>query len=355
MLDAGLETQENLSARMNFNNRQSETCNSQVRRQMMTLSATVFVLGAGFNADASIEARTNARYPLSQNLAKACFGLDELPADCSIEDHFANAIRDHHSKPMRILSDLLIDADYHVGMRLRAYAGNDDNVYLTFLRRFRSATFLTFNYDSLVEMLLLSLNCWRPDDGYGMPVSVELPLYPPPLPDRSDSLVLHLHGSLMVYPQELTIVKKPSRSFPMLERRAEPAFLFDSDVLDAAFFPFERAFSSLSFMHTDERIVAPVLDKAPELRRVFVQNTYDRAAVALRESTHIVAIGYRFGSYDRASYEPLLRAKRSSMLTIVSPDAVEIADRLGSEHRNLTCTPVPATFADWARQGFRYE
>src|SRR5439155_17749244 len=118
-------------------------------------------------------------------LPKLALVSTKCPQTARLRTIFANAIRDHHSKPMRILSDLLIDADYHVGMRLRAYAGNDDNVYLTFLRRFRSATFLTFNYDSLVEMLLLSLNCWRPDDGYGMPVSVELPLYPPPLPDRS--------------------------------------------------------------------------------------------------------------------------------------------------------------------------
>src|SRR5438552_1786362 len=112
----------------------------------MTPSATVFLLGAGFNADASTEARTNARYPLSHDLAKDCFNLDTLPTDLSIEDLFANAIRDHRSEPMRTLSDLLIDADHDVGMRLRACAGNDDNVYLTFLRRFRSAIFLTFNY-----------------------------------------------------------------------------------------------------------------------------------------------------------------------------------------------------------------
>jgi hypothetical protein len=319
----------------------------------MTPSATVFLLGAGFNADASTEARTDARYPLSRDLAKACFGPNTLPMGCSIEDLFANAIRDHCSEPVRALSDLLIDADHDVGMRLRACAGNDDNVYLTFLRRFRSAIFLTFNYDSLVEMLLLSLNCWRPDDGYGMPVRVQLPLHPPPLPHRSESLVLHLHGSLMVYPQEFMIVEKSNRSLAMLEHRAEPAFLFDPDTLVGEFFPFERVLPLTSFMYTDQRIIAPVLDKAPELRRVFVQNAYDRAAAALREATHIVAIGYRFGSYDRASYEPLLRATRDAKLTIVSPEAMEIANRLSSEHRNLTWLPVPATFADWARAGFR--
>jgi hypothetical protein len=186
----------------------------------MTPSATVFLLGAGFNADAFAEARTNAGYPLSHDLARVCFGLDTLPMGCSIEDLFANAIRDHYPEPVSGLSDLLIEADHDVGMRLRACTGNDDNLYLTFLRRFRSAIFLTFNYDSLVETLLLSLNCWRPDDGYGMPVTVQLPLNPPPLPHRSESLVLHLHGSLMVYPQEFKIVKKSNRSLPMLEPRA---------------------------------------------------------------------------------------------------------------------------------------
>jgi len=157
----------------------------------------------------------------------------------------------------------------------------------------------------------------------------------------------------MVYPQEFIIVKKSNRSLAMLEHRTEPAFLFDPDALDSAFFPFERVLPLTSFMYPDQRIIAPVLDKAPELRKVFVQNAYDRAAAALREATHIVAIGYRFGYYDRASYEPLLRATRSSTLAVVSPEAMEIADRLSSEHRNLRCLPVPATFADWARRGFR--
>lgn len=318
----------------------------------MTPSGTVFLLGAGFNADASVEARATCRYPLAPDLAKACFGFDTLPMGFSIEDLFADAIRDRRSGPMIALADLLIDADHEVGMHLRVGAGNDENLYLTFLRRFPATTFLTFNYDSLIEMLLLSLNRWRPEDGYGMPVRAELPPYPPPLPDRSKSAVLHLHGTLMVYPQEFVILQKPGRSPAMLRRLVRPAFLFDPDALEDAFFPFQRVLPLTSFRHPDQRVISPIPDKSPELSKVFARAAYHRAAAALSEATQIIAIGYRFGPCDRASYEPLLNAVVDATVTVVSPDAVDTTARLSADYPSITWLPVPATFATWVRRGY---
>jgi hypothetical protein len=42
------------------------------------------------------------------------------------------------------------------------------------------------------------LGRWRPDDGFGVRLRIDLPPCPPDLPHRSRNFVLHLHGSLCV-------------------------------------------------------------------------------------------------------------------------------------------------------------
>jgi len=244
----------------------------------MGYPSIVFLLGAGFNADASAEAQypSGHSYPSAIALAKICFGLEALPAGSSIEDLFANALQARRPEPLRALCKVLMEADHHVALHLRADTNIKDNAYIAFLRRFNLSTFLTFNYDSLLEILLLSLNRWRPDDGYGLQVKVELPPYPPPLPASSTNLVLHLHGVLTVYPQEFRIQGHGQQPIPMLENREEPIFIFDPDVLADAFFPFRRGWPETSFSYPDERIIAPIPDKAPELTKAFVNRAYNR-------------------------------------------------------------------------------
>ena len=139
------------------------------------MKTPVFLLGAGFNADVSIEISSiEHRYPLTADLAKKCFGICSLPENKSIEDLFYEAVLQNNFTPIKTLYELLMEADYYLTPLLKYGDDKENNVYLTFLRNFKSASVLTFNYDSLVEILLFSLNCWRPNDGYGIPVHAAL-------------------------------------------------------------------------------------------------------------------------------------------------------------------------------------
>lgn len=316
--------------------------------------SAAFLIGAGFNADAAAEVgRTaNASYPLTRDLLKPCFGLDALPPKLSVEDLFGRALDERNLDPIRVLSDLLMDADGDVAFHLRQGAGCDDNAYLTFLRHFATSSFLTFNYDSLVEILLLSLDRWRPDDGFGTRVRIELPPYPPTLPHRSTNLVLHLHGSLCVYPEKYTLVPGPSRNYEMLVARGEPLFAFDPEAIACCFFPFQAALPEGRYHYLDERIIAPIPNKAQSFTNVFVTDVYRRAAEVLQQVDLLVTIGYRFSPYDRYSYGPLLAGTSPRRILLVAPDAPDLAGRLRADYPIFNWDSAPYMFRTWVRAGY---
>ena len=88
----------------------------------LTNNQVVFLLGAGFNYEASFEARQTEpfpsghppRYPLISDLLNTCFGLDALPPDKSVEDLFQDSIRNRKQGPLEILYDILMKADYYI-------------------------------------------------------------------------------------------------------------------------------------------------------------------------------------------------------------------------------------------------
>ena len=315
---------------------------------------TAFLLGAGFNVDAAAEVgyNANASYPLTRDLLKPCFGRAALPTGLSVEDLFGRALDERNLEPIRVLSELLMDADGDVAFQLRHGAGRDDNAYLMFLRHFQATHFLTFNYDSLVEILLLSLGRWRPDDGFGPPVKIELPLCPPSLPDRSTNLVLHLHGSLCVYPEKYRLVPGPTRNYEMLVTRGEPLFAFDPEAIGCCFFPFQAALPKGRYHHLDDRIIAPIPNKAQGIANVFVTEVYRRAAEVLQQVDLLVVVGYRFSPYDRYSYEPLVGRSSPRRILIVAPDASDLAKRLRTEYPALNWDSAPYTFSKWVRAGY---
>jgi len=78
----------------------------------------LFLVGAGFNADASSEAgpiydaslygeqyRIEAGYPLGPETVTSCFTLSSLPDGKSAEDLFAEALLRHDSSPLEKLAD----------------------------------------------------------------------------------------------------------------------------------------------------------------------------------------------------------------------------------------------------------
>lgn len=311
-----------------------------------------FLLGAGFNVDTGLEVGSleTARYPLVLDLAKVCFGLDALPVEKSIEELFQDAIDAKNAAPLDKLYDLIMEADYYLTPRLSPGGKRENNAYLRMLQDFTSAPILTFNYDSLVEILLLRLGHWRPDDGYGVPVQAKL-ISPPEnsqtLPRNSLRPVLHLHGSLCVYPASFWIEKQPERKFGMLRPKVEPDFIFNPYSTGLCFVPFEQVPPGPSFRFPPERVIAPVPNKAAGLHGEFISRIHKKAVEIVQSIQTIVSIGYSFNPNDRTSYLPLLKAVRGARILLVVPEAQKLVPRLISEYPGVEWRAIPMTFREW--------
>ena len=323
-------------------------------------NSVVFLLGAGFSVDAASEADNPmapghaARYPLVSELRDVCFGLDTLLPDKSIEDLFQESIDRGEHRPLDILYDILMEADYYITPRLRRDGTNADNAYLHFLRDFPKTALITFNYDSLPEILLLSERSWRPEDGYGVPVQAEL------RPVRDESLVverslrpvLHLHGSLCIYTATFLIDSLPSSKLDMLRLKDVPDFLFDPDTLRHWFHPFERVAPGVTYTHVGDRVIAPVPDKAQGLKGAFIGSVCRRAVNLVRGASQIVAIGYSFNPNDRASYTRLLAPAAARRILVVAPDASSLVKRLRRDHPDIQWEGESLSFAEWVHDRY---
>src|SRR5262249_19231744 len=151
------------------------------------------------------------------DVAQLCFGLEptNIPAGKSIEDLFLEAQERHDSVPMKKLTDKLMEADYYLASRLAS--SGETNSYSAFFERFPTATFLTFNYDSLSEIFLFRSGQWYPEDGYGIPVEAELsPGATLPSNRKSASVVLHLHGSFCLRTSEFQFLQKAGEKIAWL-------------------------------------------------------------------------------------------------------------------------------------------
>jgi hypothetical protein len=91
---------------------------------------SIFLLGAGFNADAAKEVGPiygnsiyvgrylmDVSYPLVADVAQLCFELDQVPPDQSIEELFCDALDRNDYAPLKKLSDRLMEADYRLVSR----------------------------------------------------------------------------------------------------------------------------------------------------------------------------------------------------------------------------------------------
>ena len=312
------------------------------------MSTPVFLIGAGFDADAGGEVHDagNLQYPLLSDLSSFFLNFD--PKLSSIEERFSEAIQAHDLEPLEALCERLMDADFHVGGRLRDGEPAANNAYLDFLKYFSTASFLTFNYDSLLEILLFSLKRWCPNDLYGVSTNAVSS-------SRSQALteILHLHGSFCIWPHEFEMTPSGQGTLPMLRRKVPPDFVFEPDVLSALFPGYECSVSKWNYRHPGDRIIAPIPNKAQGLSQSFIKSTYKRAGEILATTENIIAIGYSFNPHDRASYEPLLTATtRGTRFILITPDACNIQARLRREYSKYRWQAVPLTFREWANKRF---
>lgn len=319
----------------------------------------VFLLGAGFSADAASAAGNpcvrdhRVMYPLVSDLIKPCFGLDSIPPGQAIEQLFQESIDNGNPQPVEQLYELITEADYYIARRLRPDGSHPDNAYAQFLKDFPTAPLLTFNYDSLPEIVLLGMRQWRPEDGYGVLVQTNLShADPSSIAERSQRCVLHLHGSLCVYPETSSIEERPGRVLEMLQLRNQPVFLFDPDSLESCFSPFKHIPPRHSYRPVAERAIAPVPDKAKDLTGEFIGAAYNRAQVLLRRADRLVVIGYSFNPHDLGSYKPLLAERAGLNVVLVGPDAEHLTPRMRDAYPRVRWSYVSCPFRDWVRQGY---
>lgn len=329
----------------------------------------LFLLGAGFNADAAGEAGPlhgnsiyvgryvlDCSYPLVAATARLCFGLDEPPADRSIEEMFRDALERRDYGPLEKLSNRLMEADYRLAWRLSS--PGETNCYQRFFETFAGSSFITFNYDSLPEIFLHRAQHWYPHDGYGLPVGAERFARVPDVADdrKSTSLVLHLHGSFCVYTIEHEITQGAPGEISWLRPLETPRYGFDPDSISHCFPLYTRVMSRTGYVGIEERVIAPVPDKAQQLLEPFVRSTYGKACSLIRESGSLVAVGYSFNRHDGASYGRILQALSDSSkeLVIVSPQATIAAQAIALEYPPLRVTPIDKTFKEWCQDSFRY-
>ncbi|MGD0547669.1 MAG: hypothetical protein ABR991_07545 [Terracidiphilus sp.] len=295
----------------------------------------LFLIGAGFNIDAG-SFRTpygrDYKYPLMCDVARVCFDIEPsmIPQGKSIEDLFADAENRGDNLPMERLSDVLMNADHYLAGELAG--ASTLNCYSDFIGRFAGSHFLTFNYDSLLEILLFQRKEWFPDDGYGVSVQTELSI--------GNSLPVDR--------------KSVSNVLALLNISAPTRFMFDPDCLTNDFSPYARFHSGLSYMKTHCRVIAPVPNKGSLLVQKFSQAIYEKACGLIGDSDKLVSIGYSFNDHDRASFDPLLHALSQTpnrQLVLISPDARESAKRITNFHPRLTVRAINKTFNEWLSAG----
>lgn len=301
---------------------------------------TVFILGAGFNAD--VPSKLSASYPLVKDLGELCFqdpvSISPLEGSPSIESRFQAEIEKGNRAPIEKLLKLILEADMFCAPPMKK-----DSPYSDFFKWSSPSPILTFNYDGLAETIALDLRQWRPRDGFGLEV-VEThgpntsSAHCSNLTTAASREILHLHGSLYIIPEPY-----------------KPKFYFDPHTAAMpCFLPFQEPFVAhgprVVFPH--ERVIAPVPDKAEGLKEPFIIKTYARAQSILTDAEEVTAIGYSFNPNDASSYGPLLCWLHGKIVRLVAPDSDALARRLGSCHPEITWISLPYKFQDWVKAGF---
>ncbi|GJL57258.1 MAG: hypothetical protein NPIRA03_01150 [Nitrospirales bacterium] len=315
---------------------------------------TAYLLGAGFSRTANAYFRPADEgicgpYPLGDELVGLCFD-SSYNTSLGVEAAFQEAIGRSDNQPIARLVDAIQSADHCPGRR--AADDPSSNLY-QFLTDLPAETYLTFNYDGLVEQGLMRLGRWAPTDGFGVPAVTAYPSAIGRLSERSSAVVVHLHGSLYLYPREFDVSSPDSFGTEWLTIKDKVAFVFDPDTNVDLFLPFTKGEQGLLYSRPDRRFIAPVPNKASGLAGAYVRAAYDAALKRLHDVEHLVAIGYRFGLTDRQSYDALLRviAGVGGKLTVVAPDAAVTAAQLSFDYE-CGIVPIPQTFDQWVSAGY---
>ncbi len=334
------------------------------------MSSPLFLIGAGFNRDAKSEVgpifgtsyyigeyEIDVDYPLVTDLKKKCFRNVVTSADISVEELFLRAISERNFEPIKTLYDEIMKADYYIVPRLLPSADKADNIYSHFFMTFNKASFLTFNYDSLVNVFLLKLGRWYPIDGYGVAVDAYSHNYEKADSEKQPStcFVLHLHGSLCLYSKDFDVTTHSESEINWLEYKEHPDIIFDPDSITSLYPPFTRTPAGLGYIRVEERVIAPVPDKSEGLDAYFIKQVYTRALSLLDQTDTLISIGYSFNPLDKDSYEHLIKhfgAREGRKVLLVGPDTIQLSRRLKKTYSFLDWMPINQTFKEWVQNGY---
>jgi hypothetical protein len=325
---------------------------------------TVFILGAGFSAAANSYLRLDELpdakpYPLVGDIGRECFGPG-YDLTQGVENSFAEAMARNDPVPVNNLVDLIQTADHYVG---RHAADDDQSIFLSLVRAFPGVAFLTFNYDSLLELVLVRRNLWTPYDGFGAQAQADLMFQgrTERCYQKSTIRVLHLHGSLCLYAKEWDVDRKQGDPIAEFKLKELPEFIFDPNALAKDFhsgdcYYYMKGQQDLSYCLPYERVIVPVPSKAPSLMQGFIQEIYKAAEQLLAKAERLIAIGYRFSECDLDSYERLLRSFaiiEGNPAFIINRSAQDIVQRMKYRYPKIAWFPVSSTFEMWAAGGFK--
>ena len=122
------------------------------------------------------------------------------------------------------------------------------------------------------------------------------------------------------------------------------------------FFPYSRAEPGWGYdPDLTKRVIAPVPEKADDLRQEFLTCVRSKALTLLRSHPTLICIGYSFSPSDRSSYKELLDElsfHEIPRVVLVMPEAVELACRLEEEFPRILWDPQGMTFARWVERGY---
>lgn len=326
-----------------------------------------FVLGAGFGADAGamvgpIDAESvyigkyqiHCAYPLVGDLSRICFPDAAPPIQPEdVERRLGEALDDGNHRPVTLLCEQLAKADYYLAPPLVGWPRRA-NAYMKFFADFPDSSFATFNYDAFVELALFRLGRWSPHDGFGVEVAVGVGHTATPYSlTPSHCLVLHLHGSYLIYTYEHQFGVPDGSGVRWMETFEHPKFAFDPQ--SSLFYPCERVMAGLAYnpmLHN--RIVAPVPNKATGLKEQFLQSVRTLALQYVAATGTVVAIGYSFAASDAVSYSRILSTLNdlAARLVLVAPDASTIVERLKHTYPSIAWIPQDLSFASWVESGY---
>lgn len=337
-------------------------------KQNAAKNEPLFLLGAGFNRDASQEAgpiecesiyigkyKITPNYPLVSDMWKICFPGETADSSISIEEKIQEHLLRGNAQPIKLLCEEISKCDYYLAPRLM----RNRSCYQLFFEHFSDSHFLSFNYDSLVEAFLLRRGVWRPSDGYGTPV--EMSPYRTDgkkIDDRpSHSYVIHLHGSICIY--ESAVAWDTTGDIPYLQLKEKPVFKFDPNSTAQLFYPYQKAPLTIGEdREIERRVIAPVADKSTGLKGEFVKEMYKKSRQFIQSTQRLICIGYDFNKHDLLSYQPILHeVQKNSLceLVIISPNSPNIAAHLIDAASDLESRlrVVEMTFKQWAQADFK--